>query len=180
MTASAIRLATSEDLRSITSQTLDLIKRLPFLYIATAESDIMRTWGVAGDNSVADTERLYPGRSLHPITQGRPPRAAICSTTGRSRRLLSCRPTLGCRAESADSGNDGRLDGARFWYQGTSTARGSQASAAELGQLAPATGCDWGHPVCDLPDMAAFGLACLGGRWPVPSWVGTLGAGCPP
>ena len=70
MTAPAIRLETSEDVRSITSQTLDLIKRLPFLYIATAEPGIMRTWGVAGDNSVADTERLYPGALVAPHYTG--------------------------------------------------------------------------------------------------------------
>jgi hypothetical protein len=48
MTAPTIRLATSEDLRLIASQILDLIKCLPFLYIATAVPDFSRTWGVAG------------------------------------------------------------------------------------------------------------------------------------
>ena len=34
MTAPTIRVATSEELRSITSQILDMIKYLPFLYIS--------------------------------------------------------------------------------------------------------------------------------------------------
>jgi hypothetical protein len=66
MTTPTIRLATHEDLRSITSQNLDQITRLPFLYIAGAEPGVMRTWGVAGENTVPDTERLYPGSLVAP------------------------------------------------------------------------------------------------------------------
>ena len=57
-------------MRSITSQALDLIKRLPFLYITTGEPDIMRTLGVAGEGSVADTERLYQGALIAPHYAG--------------------------------------------------------------------------------------------------------------
>ena len=63
MAAPTIRLATSEDMRSITSQSLDDIKRLPLLYIATVEPDVMRTRGIAGEATVGDSERLYPGSS---------------------------------------------------------------------------------------------------------------------
>jgi hypothetical protein len=42
-----IRLVTDEDMRAITSQTLDRIKLLPHLYIPTDDSDVMRSWGVA-------------------------------------------------------------------------------------------------------------------------------------
>lgn len=44
MTAPTIRLATSEDMRSITSQNLDDIKRLPFLYIVTDDPAICKRW----------------------------------------------------------------------------------------------------------------------------------------
>ena len=39
-----IRLATVDDMRSITSQNLHEIRRLPFVYIATPEPDVMRVW----------------------------------------------------------------------------------------------------------------------------------------
>ena len=51
-----IRLASDDDMRAITSQTLDRIKLLPHVDIPTAEPDVMRSWGVAkatGDGSVA-------------------------------------------------------------------------------------------------------------------------------
>ncbi len=70
MTAPTIRLATSEDLRLITSQTRDLIMRLPFLYIAVAEPDVMRTWGVAREGTLADSERLHPGALVAPRYAG--------------------------------------------------------------------------------------------------------------
>ena len=66
MTTPAIRLATSEDMRSITSQNVADIRRLPFLYIATAEPDVMRVWGVVLKRTFGDFERLYPGALVAP------------------------------------------------------------------------------------------------------------------
>jgi hypothetical protein len=43
---------------------------MPFLYIAGSEPDVMRTWGVAGEDSVADTERLYSGALIAPQYAG--------------------------------------------------------------------------------------------------------------
>ena len=71
-----IRLATVEDMRAITSKNAADIRRLPFLYIATAEPDVMRVWGVArgpdehGESSVRETERLYPGALVAPSYLG--------------------------------------------------------------------------------------------------------------
>jgi hypothetical protein len=68
-----IRLATDDDLRAITSQKLDEILRLPWLYIPTDEPDVMRSWGVAkatGDGSVAIYERLFPGALVAPSYVG--------------------------------------------------------------------------------------------------------------
>ncbi len=61
-----IRLATVDDMRSITSQTLDTMLRPPFVYIATPEPDVMRVWGVAQDETLPDTERLHPGAIVAP------------------------------------------------------------------------------------------------------------------
>ena len=76
MTAPTIRLATFEDMRSITSRNMDDIRRLPFLYIGTAEPDVMRVWGVAGtlrengESNVCEAERLYPGVIVAPHYAG--------------------------------------------------------------------------------------------------------------
>lgn len=68
--ATSIRLATDDDLRSITSQNVAEIRRLPFLYIATDEPDVMRVWGVALDRTLPDFERLYPGALVAPQYAG--------------------------------------------------------------------------------------------------------------
>lgn len=82
-----IRLATHEDTRAITSQTLELYDELPHIYIPAGAVDIelppfaaemqcddlMRCWGVAmahGDGSVAVYERLYPGSVVAPRNVG--------------------------------------------------------------------------------------------------------------
>ena len=76
MTTPTIRLVTDDDMRAITSKNVDDIRRLPFLYIATAEPDVMRVWGVAealredGQGSTYDTERLYPGALVAPHYAG--------------------------------------------------------------------------------------------------------------
>jgi len=73
MSTPIIRLATDDDMRAITSQTLELILKLPHLYIATDDQDAMRSWGVAkgtGDGSVAVYERLYPGALVAPSFAG--------------------------------------------------------------------------------------------------------------
>lgn len=56
-----IRLATLEDMRAITSQNLDAIKLVPYLYIPTADPDVMRVWGVASMATLGTYERLFPG-----------------------------------------------------------------------------------------------------------------------
>ena len=61
MSAPTIRLITDDDMRAITSQNLDEIKRLPHLYIATDEPDVMRVWGIALERGFSDSVRLYPG-----------------------------------------------------------------------------------------------------------------------
>lgn len=64
-----IRLATQEDLRAITSQNLEPIFALPWLYIPADEPGLMRTWGVArsdGDASVAFWARQYPDALVAP------------------------------------------------------------------------------------------------------------------
>lgn len=71
MSQPTIRLATAEDMRAITSKNVDELRRLPFLYIAMthlrpAEPDIMKSWGVASHDSIADYERLYPGALVAP------------------------------------------------------------------------------------------------------------------
>lgn len=68
-----IRLATTDDMRAITSQNVAEILKLPHLYIATDEPDVMRSWGVAradGDGSVAIYERLFPGALVAPSYVG--------------------------------------------------------------------------------------------------------------
>lgn len=66
MPAPTIRLARLEDLRSITSQNVGEILKLPHLYIATDDPDVMRAWGVASAASIGDYERLYPGGLVAP------------------------------------------------------------------------------------------------------------------
>jgi hypothetical protein len=70
MTTPTIRLATDDDMRAITSQNLDQIRRLPCLYIATDEPDVMRSWGVALERTFGDFERLYPGALVAPHYDG--------------------------------------------------------------------------------------------------------------
>lgn len=70
MTAPTIRLATIEELRAITSVNVGEILRLPHLYIATDEPDVMRAWGVADADTLADYERLYPGALVAPVFSG--------------------------------------------------------------------------------------------------------------
>lgn len=65
-----IRLATDDELRAITSQTLDDMLKLPFIYIATPEPDVMRVWGVAQALTLPDTERLHPGALVAPRYAG--------------------------------------------------------------------------------------------------------------
>lgn len=65
-----IRLATDDDMRSITSQNAAEIRRLPFLYIDTDESDVMRVWGVALDRTLPDFVRLYPAALVAPKYAG--------------------------------------------------------------------------------------------------------------
>lgn len=70
MTAPTIRLATLEDLRSIDSRNAQEILRLPHIYIATDEPDVMRSWGVASAATIGDYERLYPGALVVPCFVG--------------------------------------------------------------------------------------------------------------
>ena len=65
-----IRLATDDDMRQITSRNLDEIFRLRFLYIATDQPDLMRSWCVGLESSVADTERLHPATLIAPHRAG--------------------------------------------------------------------------------------------------------------
>lgn len=65
-----IRLPTDDDMRSITSQNVDDIKQLPHLYIATAEPDVMRVWGVALERGFDDSARLYPDALVAPRYAG--------------------------------------------------------------------------------------------------------------
>jgi hypothetical protein len=68
-----ISLATDADLRRITSQDLEPIFALPWLYIPTGEPDVMRAWGVArsdGDASVAFWVQQYPDALVAPKHMG--------------------------------------------------------------------------------------------------------------
>jgi len=68
-----IRLATDADLRQITSQHLEPIFALPWLYIAAEEPGMMKPWGVArsdGDASVAFWARQHPDALVAPRHQG--------------------------------------------------------------------------------------------------------------
>lgn len=65
-----IRLATDDDMRAITSQNVDEIKRLPYLYIATDEPDVMRSWGVAHAATIGDYVRLFPDALVAPRYAG--------------------------------------------------------------------------------------------------------------
>jgi hypothetical protein len=66
MTGPAFALATDRDMREISSQHLDEIQRMPFFYIPTDDPDVMRSWGVALEQNVADNVRLYPGALVAP------------------------------------------------------------------------------------------------------------------
>jgi alpha-N-acetylglucosamine transferase len=57
-------------LRAITSQNLDDIFDLPFLYICCNQPDVMRSWGVAHAATLGDYERLYPGALVAPRYAG--------------------------------------------------------------------------------------------------------------
>lgn len=76
MTALTICLASSEDMRSITSQNLERISLLPHLYIATDDATTCKSWGVAGhisdhgESTVVSAERLYPGTLAAPRYAG--------------------------------------------------------------------------------------------------------------
>lgn len=82
-----IRLATHDDMRAITSQTLDKVNDLPHVYIPAAAvdiplppyalamgaSDLMRSWGVAmaeGDGSATVYAREFPGALVAPRGHG--------------------------------------------------------------------------------------------------------------
>jgi hypothetical protein len=68
-----IRLATDDDLRQITSQNLEPLDALPWLYIPADEPGMMRTWGVArsdGDASVAFYARQHPDALVAPKFMG--------------------------------------------------------------------------------------------------------------
>jgi hypothetical protein len=99
-----LRLATDDNMRAITSQTLDEILRPPFLYICTDQPDVMRAWGVAHAATISDYERLYPDALVAHVYVGDPRRGAICSSTGRNRAQTSGRRAPARRAESVDLG----------------------------------------------------------------------------
>lgn len=68
-----IRLATDDDLRQISSQNLEPIFALPWLYIPAEEPGLMRTWGVArsdGDASVAFYAHQHPDALVAPKFMG--------------------------------------------------------------------------------------------------------------
>lgn len=84
MPAPTIRLASPEDFQAISSQNLDAIKRLPFLYVPTDDPEVMRVWGVAGstiaggESSVEAAEQNFPGTLVAPYFFGeRPLRADL-------------------------------------------------------------------------------------------------------
>lgn len=61
-----IRLTTDEDMRAITSRDLSPIHGLPHLYITTADSEVMRSWSVAHETTIADYVRLFPDALIAP------------------------------------------------------------------------------------------------------------------
>ena len=68
-----IRLATDADLRQITSQNLEPMFALPWLYIPADEPGVMKPWGVArsaGDAGVAFWARQHPDALVAPRFQG--------------------------------------------------------------------------------------------------------------
>jgi len=68
-----IRLAADADLRQITSQHLEPVFALPWLYIPDDEPGMMKSWGVArsdGDASVAFWARQHPDALVAPRFQG--------------------------------------------------------------------------------------------------------------
>jgi hypothetical protein len=65
-----IRLATDDDMRAITSQTLGQIFGLPWFYIPTDEADVMRAWGVALAANLSVNEQLYSGTLIAPQHAG--------------------------------------------------------------------------------------------------------------
>jgi hypothetical protein len=66
MNAPAIRLVTDDDMRAITSRDLSPIHRLPHLYIVTDDGEVMRSWGIAHERTVADYARLFPAALVAP------------------------------------------------------------------------------------------------------------------
>lgn len=61
-----IRLATDDDMRAITSRDLSPIHGLPHLYIPTDDGEVMRSWGIAHETTIADYVRLFPGALVAP------------------------------------------------------------------------------------------------------------------
>ena len=84
MTSPPIRLATDVDLRAITSSDLAPLGLLPHLYIPvgaveipvpplsfpTEGLDLMRTWGIAHERTLADYVRLFPDALVAPRNFG--------------------------------------------------------------------------------------------------------------
>jgi hypothetical protein len=69
----AFHLAVDLDLRRITSQNLEPVFALPWLYIETEEPGVMRCWGVArrdGDASVAFWAQRHPEALVAPKHMG--------------------------------------------------------------------------------------------------------------
>ncbi len=67
-----IRLANDDDLRAISSQNLDPIFALPWLYVP-AEGELMKPWGVArgdGDANVVLWAKQFPDAVVAPRFQG--------------------------------------------------------------------------------------------------------------
>jgi hypothetical protein len=65
-----IRPATDDDMRAITSSTLEKIDELPHLYVPTDDPDVMRSRGVAHKDRIADEARIFPGCLVAPRFAG--------------------------------------------------------------------------------------------------------------
>jgi hypothetical protein len=61
-----IRLATDADMRAIDTRNLSAIDKLPWFYIPTETAEVMRSWGVARAEYVAEQVRLHPGTLVAP------------------------------------------------------------------------------------------------------------------
>lgn len=66
MPTPTIRLANDDDMRAIDSRNLSAIHLLPCFYIPTDDADVMRFWGVAHVDQLADQVRLFPGTLVAP------------------------------------------------------------------------------------------------------------------